>query len=147
ETAGPEQLLQGVDGILVPGGFGDRGIEGKVQTARYARERAIPYLGICLGMQLAVVEASRNLLGLEGAHSAEFDPHTPHPVIDLMPEQKEVRDKGGTMRLGRMPCVLREGTKAYEAYGQGMINERHRHRYEVNREYWDRLAEAGIVIS
>ncbi|KXG74428.1 CTP synthase [Fervidicola ferrireducens] len=142
-----EEALSDVDGILVPGGFGDRGIEGKIKAIKYAREKKIPFFGICLGMQCAVIEFARNVCGLEGAHSTEFKPSTPYPVIDLLPEQKNVKDKGGTMRLGRYPCRLVPGTKAREAYGEEMIDERHRHRYEFNNEYRDILEKFGMVIA
>ncbi len=142
-----KELLRDADGILVPGGFGDRGVEGKIAATRYARENKIPYLGICLGMQLAVVEFARNVLGLKDAHSSELNPETKHPVIDLMPEQKDIEDMGGTMRLGIYPCKIYEGTKAHEAYGDDLIYERHRHRYEFNNHYREMLTEAGLVIS
>ncbi|SHM15220.1 CTP synthase [Caldanaerovirga acetigignens] len=142
-----EEALSDVDGILVPGGFGDRGIEGKIKAIRYARENKVPFFGICLGMQCAVIEYARNVCGLEGAHSTEFKPSTPHPVIDLLPEQKDVKEKGGTMRLGRYPCRLVPGTKAREAYGEEMIDERHRHRYEFNNDYRDTLEKFGMVIA
>jgi CTP synthase len=141
------ELLDGVNGILVPGGFGDRGIEGKIEAIRYAREQKIPFLGICLGMQLASVEFARNVVGLEGAHSAEIDPNTPHPIIDLLPEQKDVEDLGGTLRLGLYPCKLTEGTKAYEAYQDEVIYERHRHRYEFNNQYRQVMEQNGFVFS
>ncbi|ACJ35085.1 CTP synthase [Anoxybacillus flavithermus] len=141
------QLLQGVNGILVPGGFGDRGIEGKIEAIRYAREQRIPFLGICLGMQLASVEFARHVVGLKGAHSAEIDPSTPHPIIDLLPEQKDIEDLGGTLRLGLYPCKLVEGTKAYDAYQDEVIYERHRHRYEFNNEYRTMMEENGFVFS
>ena len=141
------ELLKDADGILVPGGFGQRGIDGKIEAIRYARENKIPFLGICLGMQLAVVEFARNVAGLEGAHSSELDPDTPYPVIDIMPEQKEISDKGGTMRLGAYPCVLKEGTLSKAAYGADEISERHRHRFEMNNAYRDKLKEAGLVIA
>ncbi|CUA79685.1 CTP synthase [Anoxybacillus suryakundensis] len=141
------QLLQGVNGILVPGGFGDRGIEGKIEAIRYAREQRIPFLGICLGMQLASVEFARHVVGLKGAHSAEIDPNTPHPIIDLLPEQKDIEDLGGTLRLGLYPCKLVEGTKAYEAYQDEVIYERHRHRYEFNNEYRTMMEENGFIFS
>lgn len=141
------ELLAGVQGILVPGGFGDRGIEGKVTTIRYAREQGIPFFGICLGMQMAVIEFARHQAGLEGANSAEINPSTPHAVIDLLPEQKEVRDLGGTMRLGLYPCKLAQGSLAARCYDQGLIYERHRHRYEFNNEYRDLLVSAGLSIS
>lgn len=140
-----EQLAD-VDGILVPGGFGDRGIEGKIKAITYAREHKIPFLGICLGMQCAVIEFARHM-GMKNANSSEFDPQTPYPVIDLLPEQKDIEDKGGTMRLGLYPCKLVEGTKAYEGYSQNLIYERHRHRFEFNNEYRDRLKAKGMVIS
>ncbi|GAC91062.1 CTP synthetase [Anoxybacillus flavithermus NBRC 109594] len=141
------QLLQGVNGILVPGGFGDRGIEGKIEAIRYAREQRIPFLGICLGMQLASVEFARHVVGLKDAHSAEIDPSTPHPIIDLLPEQKDIEDLGGTLRLGLYPCKLVEGTKAYDAYQDEVIYERHRHRYEFNNEYRTMMEENGFVFS
>lgn len=140
-------LLKGVDGVLVPGGFGDRGIEGKIAAVRYAREQRIPLFGICLGMQVACIEGARHLLGLENANSSEIDPETPHPLIDLLPEQKEIEDLGGTMRLGLYPCKLAPGSKAQEAYGNGLIYERHRHRYEFNNEYRDALKRAGYIFS
>jgi len=135
------------DGILVPGGFGGRGIEGKIAAARIARERSIPYLGICLGMQVAVCEVARHLAGMDGANSTEFDLETPFPVIDLLPEQKEVADMGGTMRLGADPVKLHDSTRARELYGEAVIYERHRHRYEVNNMLRRRLEAAGLVIS
>ncbi|HEX2127006.1 MAG TPA: CTP synthase, partial [Thermoleophilaceae bacterium] len=140
-----EQELAACDGVLVPGGFGVRGIEGKIQAARYAREHDVPYLGICLGMQIAVAEFARNRAGMDGANSTEFDPETPYPVIDLLPEQKEVRDMGGTMRLGADPVKLHDGTRAREIYGEAVIYERHRHRYEVNNHLRKRLEHAGLV--
>lgn len=142
----PGELLKGIDGILVPGGFGDRGIEGKVEATRYARENNIPFLGICMGMQLAVVEFARNVAGLD-ANSAEFHPDTPHPVIDLLPEQKDVCNLGGTMRLGSYPCNLVPNTKSADAYNETEITERHRHRYEFNNDYRDKLRQHGLVIS
>ena len=141
------ELLAGADGILIPGGFGGRGIEGKIAAARVARERDIPYLGICLGMQIAVAEFARNVAGMEGANSTEFDLETPFPVIDLLPEQKEVADLGGTMRLGADPIKLHAGTRAREIYGEAVIYERHRHRYEVNNLLRKRLQSAGLCIS
>ncbi len=147
EKEGCEQLLQGVDAILVPGGFGDRGIEGKIATARYARENYIPYLGICLGMQCAVIEFARNVCGLNGANSVEFDPDTEYPVVHLMPDQEQVENKGGTMRLGVYPCELVEGSKAALAYGVKNIGERHRHRYEINNDFRDLLMSRGLSIS
>jgi CTP synthase len=139
--------LSGVDGILVPHGFGGRGAEGKIAAVRFAREKKIPYLGICFGMQFSVIEYARHVAGLEGANSTEVDASNPHPVIDILPEQRTVEEKGGTMRLGDWPCELVPGTKAHEAYGRDRIDERHRHRYEFNPEYRDRLTEAGLVIS
>jgi CTP synthase len=139
--------LEGLDGILVPGGFGVRGVEGKILAARYARERGLPYFGICLGMQVAVAEFARHVAGMDGANSTEFDPETPFPVIDLLPEQKEVRDMGGTMRLGADPVKLHEGTRAREIYGEAVIYERHRHRYEVNNHLRRRLEQEGLVCS
>ncbi len=147
EGAGIGDLLDGVDGILVPGGFGARGVEGKVEVIRYAREMGIPFLGICLGMQLSVVEFARNVCGFEGANSLEFDEDTPYPVIHLMESQKGVKEMGGTMRLGAYPCRLREGTSAFRAYGCFEISERHRHRYEFNNDYREILVEKGMVIS
>ncbi len=141
------ETLGQADGILVPGGFGIRGFEGKVLSARWARQKKIPYLGICLGLQVAVCEFARNVCGLDGAISTEFDPTTAHPVIDLMPEQEDVDNKGGTMRLGAYPCVLMEGTLAREAYGTAQVWERHRHRFEVNNAYREQLVEHGLVIS
>ncbi|MDD2574161.1 MAG: CTP synthase [Bacillota bacterium] len=139
--------LRYVDGVLIPGGFGDRGIDGKIHAIKYARESKIPLLGICLGMHLAVVEFARNVLGYKDAHSSEFDPDTLYPVIDLMPDQKDVKDLGGTMRLGVYPCNLLEGTKSREAYGKDKINERHRHRHEYNNKYRDALSQKGLIIS
>src|SRR5262249_23705754 len=137
----------GVDGILVRGGFGGRGWEGKIRAARLAREEAIPYLGICLGMHVAVSEFARNAAGMDGANSTEMDPETPNPVIDLLPEQKEIEDLGGTMRLGAQAVELREGTRAHDAYGEAVVHERHRHRYEVNNHLRPRLEELGLVVS
>jgi CTP synthase len=142
-----QRELEACDGILVPGGFGVRGIEGKIQAARFAREKSVPYLGICLGMQIAVAEFARHVAGMDGANSTEFDPETPYPVIDLLPEQKEVRDMGGTMRLGADPVKLHEGTRAREIYGEAVIYERHRHRYEVNNHLRKRLEHSGLVCS
>ena len=150
-------VLEHLDGIVVPGGFGDRGIEGKIQAARLARENNIPYLGICLGMQVAVIEAARNMAGLEGAMSTEFDPDTPHPVVGLITEwqdasgateeRSEASEMGGTMRLGGQDVSLVEGSLAARSYGSTAIVERHRHRYEVNNNYRDRLSAAGLVFS
>jgi CTP synthase len=142
-----DQVLSEMDGILVPGGFGIRGIEGKIRAACYAREKKVPYFGICLGMQVAVAEFARHVAGLAGANSSEFDPVTEHPVIDLMREQHDVADMGGTMRLGAYPCRVVPDTKGYTAYDAEVIYERHRHRFEVNNAYRDRLTEAGLVIS
>lgn len=143
-----EEELSHVDGIVVPGGFGDRGIDGKIEAIQYARENNIPFFGICLGMQLATVEFARNVIGLKGAHSTEINPSTAHPVIDMLPDQKDVTDIGGTLRLGAYPCKLIDGTKAKAAYqNQDMIEERHRHRYEFNNAYRERLEENGFVIS
>jgi CTP synthase len=141
------ELLESADGILIPGGFGGRGIEGKIAAARVARERRIPYLGICLGMQIAVAEFARHVAGMEGANSTEFDIETPYPVIDLLPEQKEVADLGGTMRLGADPIKLHDGSKVRESYGEAVVYERHRHRYEVNNLLRKRLQSAGLHIS
>ncbi len=140
-----DELLGGVHGVVVPGGFGSRGIEGKIEAIRWARENDVPFLGLCLGMQCATIEIARHLAGLEHAHSTEFDPDTPHPVIDLMPDQKGL-EKGGTMRLGAYRCVLRAGTTARAAYGDETVSERHRHRYEFNNAYRERLEAAGLVI-
>ncbi|MQR85671.1 CTP synthase [Bacillus megaterium] len=142
-----QDLLGDVDGILVPGGFGDRGIEGKIVATQYAREQKVPFLGICLGMQLASVEFARNVLGLEGAHSAEIAPETNYPIIDLLPEQKDVEDLGGTLRLGLYPCKLSEDTLAYKAYQDEVVYERHRHRYEFNNEYRQQMEEKGFIFS
>ena len=144
---GPAKLLHGAAGILVPGGFGDRGIEGKIAAARYARETGTPYFGICLGMQVAVVEFARHVCGYAKADSTEFDPETPDPVIYLMEDQKDVTDKGATMRLGSYPCVLREGSIARQLYGAPEISERHRHRYEFNMKYRDEMEKQGLVVS
>jgi CTP synthase len=139
--------LEQVDGVLVPGGFGSRGWEGKIRACQVARERAIPYLGICLGMHVAVSEFARHVCGLEGANSTEMDPETPYPVIDLLPEQKEIEDLGGTMRLGAQAVELGDETRAQDAYGTDVVHERHRHRYEVNNQYRQQLADAGLVVS
>ncbi|MGM0884482.1 MAG: CTP synthase [Bacillota bacterium] len=139
--------LQGVHGILVPGGFGDRGIEGKITAIRYAREQKIPFFGICLGMQVAVIEYARNVAGLDNANSSEINPSTPYPVIDLLPDQKDVEDMGGTMRLGLYPCKLASGTLAAKEYGEELVYERHRHRYEFNNEYREAIESAGLRIS
>ncbi len=143
----PYEILAEADGILIPGGFGGRGIEGKIAASGFAREQRIPYLGICLGMQVAVAEFARTVAGMEGANSTEFDIETPFPVIDLLPEQKEVADLGGTMRLGADPIKLHDGTRAREMYGEAVIYERHRHRYEVNNLLRKRLQSAGLIVS
>jgi CTP synthase len=139
--------LKGLDGILVPGGFGDRGTEGKIAAAKYARENKVPYYGLCLGLQIAVIEFARNVLKLEGANSTEFDPRPAHPVINMMEEQKKIIDKGATMRLGSYECALTPGTLAHKAYGADSVRERHRHRYEVNNAYVGQLQRAGMVVS
>ena len=141
------ELLEGVSGILVPGGFGSRGIEGKISAIRYARENKVPFLGICLGMQMAVIEFARHVCGLEGAHSSELDPRTPYPVIDLMPDQRGITAKGGTMRLGAFPCHLAEDSNAFRAYETQEIQERHRHRYEFNNDYREQLTKAGLRLA
>lgn len=140
-------FLEGVDGVVVPGGFGSRGAEGKIEAIRRARENDIPFLGLCLGLQVAVVEFARHVCGLEGANSTEMDPHTPHPVIDILPEQKDVNEKGGTMRLGAYPAVVKDGTVVHALYQSHEISERHRHRYEVNPEYHKIISEKGMVFS
>jgi CTP synthase len=148
ESGSVDEILSDVDGILVPGGFGQRGIEGKIKAIEYARVHGIPFLGICLGMQLALVEIARNVLGLKDANSAEFDPQSANCVIDLMPEQKDVQQLGGTMRLGKYPCKLTPDSKAYKLYGgSALIYERHRHRFEVNNDYRERFEQAGVVFS
>jgi CTP synthase len=139
--------LSRMDGILVPHGFGSRGAEGKITAVRFAREQGVPFFGICFGMQLAVIEFARHVAGLEGANSSEVDEKTPHPVIDFLPEQRGLEAKGGSMRLGAYPCLLRGGTRAAEAYRTLEISERHRHRYEFNPGYRDRLSQAGLVLS
>lgn len=145
--ANAAEALQGVNGILVPGGFGDRGIEGKVAAIRYAREQRIPFFGICLGMQVAVIEYARNVVGMQGANSSEINPTTPYPVIDLLPEQKDIEDMGGTMRLGLYPCKLAEGSLAAQTYDDELVYERHRHRYEFNNQYRETIEKAGLRIS
>jgi CTP synthase len=147
EQEGVDAVLDEVDGLLIPGGFGDRGSEGKIAAIRYARENRIPFFGICLGMQMAVVEFARNVCGLEGANSSEFDLQTAHPVIHLMEEQKSIDTKGGTMRLGNYPCVLQNGTLAARLYGREKISERHRHRYEFNNTYRAEFGAKGMVLS
>ena len=144
---GAENLLEGVDGVLVPGGFGERGLEGKIAAIRWARERRVPFFGICLGMQCAVIEFARNVAGLDGAHTYEHSPHSPHPVIDLMDAQRGLEQKGGTMRLGAYDCEVREGTLAHQLYGTRRIRERHRHRFEFNNDYRERLQVAGLITS
>jgi CTP synthase len=141
------EVVQAADGILVPGGFGSRGTEGKIQAARYARENKVPYLGLCLGMQLMCIEFARNVLGLEDANSTEFDRSTTHPVIDLMIEQRSITDMGGTMRLGLYPCAIQPKTKAAEVYKEKTVEERHRHRWEFNNAYKQEFEQAGMVFS
>ena len=150
ETVTPEnadELFSDVDGILVPGGFGDRGIDGKIEAIRYARTHGLPFLGLCLGMQLSIVEFARDVIGLKDAHSVELDPQTTNPVIHIMPDQIGIEDIGGTLRLGSYPCVLNKESKAYQLYGSENIEERHRHRYEVNNDYRDQLEKAGMMLS
>jgi CTP synthase len=147
ERDGAEKYLKGLGGILVPGGFGERGIEGKIQAARYARENQVPYLGLCLGMQIATIEFARNVLKLAKAHSTEFDPNTPHPVIAMLDSQTKVTKKGGTMRLGAQPCQLVVGTKTAQLYGAFVVKERHRHRYEFNNAYRERFQKADFIFS
>ncbi|MEO5958021.1 MAG: CTP synthase [Opitutaceae bacterium] len=147
EKKGGLALLKGLDGILVPGGFGDRGTEGKIAAAKYAREKKVPYYGLCLGLQIAVIEFARNVLKLQGANSTEFDPRPAHPVINMMEEQKKIIDKGATMRLGSYECALTPGTLARKAYGAESVRERHRHRYEVNNAYVAQLERAGLIVS
>ncbi|MGH7167284.1 MAG: CTP synthase, partial [Nitrospiraceae bacterium] len=147
ERRGTEPVLRDADGILIPGGFGNRGIEGKIEAIRYAREAGIPFFGLCLGMQCAVIELARRVAGLPGANSSEFDPQTPHPVIDLMADQRAVREMGGTMRLGAYPCRILEGSVAHKAYGVLEVKERHRHRYEFNNAYRQTLTAHGLVLS
>jgi len=147
EEKSAEELLEGVKGILVPGGFGNRGIEGKIEAIRYARENKVPFLGICLGMQCAIIEFARNVCKMEGANSTEFDEDTAYPVIDILPEQKDIEDKGGTMRLGLSPVKLEEGSKVYSSYQEEVIYERHRHRYEMNNQYRKELEDAGLKFS
>ena len=147
ETEDPAKHLHDVAGVLVPGGFGERGIEGKIRAAAYARKHNLPYLGLCLGMQIATIEFARNVLGLEGANSTEFDLKSPHPVIDLLPEQKKVKGKGATMRLGTWPMLIKEGTRSHQLYGVDEIRERHRHRYEFNQAYRAQMEAAGFIIA
>jgi len=141
------EILRDVSGLLIPGGFGNRGIEGKINAVRYARENSIPFFGICLGLQCAVIDFARNVCGLEQANSTEFDEKSPHPVIDLMEDQKRIKAKGGTMRLGAQPCIIKKGTKAFKTYGTERIQERHRHRLEVNDNYQDLLEQNGMIMS
>jgi CTP synthase len=147
ERDGPESHLKNLNGILVPGGFGDRGTEGKVLASKYSRENNLPYFGLCLGMQIAVIDFARNVLGLEKANSEEFDPQTPDPVIHIMDDQKTVEDKGATMRLGACPCSLKKGSFAYTAYEKEEVSERHRHRFEFNNSYREQMEEKGLIIS
>ena len=147
EKHGPEPLLKDLAGILVPGGFGERGIEGKIRAVQYAREQRVPYLGLCLGMQVACIEFARHVLGLAEAHSTEFEPDTPHPVIALLDEQRQITRKGGTMRLGAQPCQLKVGSRAAHLYGAFLVHERHRHRYEFNNAYREAFEQAGMVFS
>jgi CTP synthase len=147
EKDGAERHLHGLGGVLVPGGFGERGIEGKIKAARFARENKVPYLGLCLGMQIGTIEFARNVLKLDKAHSTEFNPDTPHPVIALLDAQRKVTKKGGTMRLGAQPCQLTLGTRAAQLYGSFVVNERHRHRYEFNNSYREKFEKAGYVFS
>lgn len=142
-----DEEFAGCKGILVPGGFGDRGVEGKIKAIQYAREHKIPFLGLCLGMQCAVIEFARHVCGMTDAHSTEFNSETDHPVIDLMASQVDVDKKGGTMRLGAYPCKVQKDTKTYAAYGSEEISERHRHRYEFNNDFRQQLSEAGMVIA
>jgi CTP synthase len=147
ETKGAEAMLADCDAVLVPGGFGVRGTEGKIQAVQYAREKKVPFFGICLGLQMAVIEYARHVLGLTGANSIEFDEKTPDPVVSLMESQVNVTDKGGTMRLGAYACTLKPGSLAARLYGAEKVSERHRHRFEVNNAYRERLANAGLVFS
>jgi CTP synthase len=147
ETSDPAGLLGDVAGILVPGGFGDRGVEGKIRATQFAREQKVPFLGLCLGMQVATIEFARNVVGLTQANSTEFDPQSPEPVICLLPGQRDVTEKGASMRLGNWPTLLREDTKAFQLYGKSEIRERHRHRYEFNMAYRERMEAQGFVIA
>ena len=142
-----EEVFKGMDGIVVPGGFGNRGIEGKIRAVQHARENKVPYLGLCLGMQCAVMEFARNVVGLEGATSSEFHEDAKFPVIDLMPDQVDISEKGGTMRLGLYPCKLVDGTKAQAVYDANLIYERHRHRWEFNNKYRTEMVNAGLILS
>ena len=147
DDANLNEILGDMDGILVPGGFGSRGIEGKILAANYARTHDIPYLGICLGMQIAIIEFARNVLNMQGANSAEINPETPFPLIDILPEKKNISNLGGTLRLGQYPCILNEKSKSYQLYGEKEIFERHRHRYEVNNDYRDSLLQGGMIFA
>jgi CTP synthase len=147
EHADVDAILDGFDGIVVPGGFGERGLEGKILAARYAREHNVPYLGLCLGLQMMVIEFARNVMGWEDAHTSEVAPETSHPVISLLSEQEGVEDLGGTMRLGGYPCRLRPGTRAARAYGVELVSERHRHRYEFNNAYREQMESCGLIAS
>jgi CTP synthase len=147
EKKGPQSILKGVDGILIPGGFGGRGVEGKITSIKYARENRIPFFGICLGMQVAIIEIARDLCGMKHANSSEFDPESPNPVVHIMEAQRSVNAKGGTMRLGAYPCSVKKGTKAYSVYGATEISERHRHRFEVNNMFRPELEKAGVEFS
>ena len=147
DGANLDEILGDMDGILVPGGFGSRGIEGKILAANYARTHDIPYLGICLGMQIAIIEFARNVLKMQGANSAEINPETPFPLIDILPEKKNISNLGGTLRLGQYPCILNEKSKSYQLYGEKEIFERHRHRYEVNNDYRDSLLQGGMIFA
>ena len=147
EKKGPQAILKGVDGILIPGGFGGRGVEGKITSIKYARENKIPFFGICLGMQVAIIEIARDLCGMKHANSSEFDPESPNPVVHIMEAQRSVNAKGGTMRLGAYPCAVKKGTKAYAVYGMAEISERHRHRFEVNNMFRPELEKAGVEFS
>ena len=147
ERSSPEEPLSKIDGMIVPGGFGSRGVEGKIKAIEFARTHHIPYLGLCFGMQLAVVEFARNVCGLQGANSTEIDPRTPYPVVDILPEQREIDELGGTMRLGSFPAVLKEGTLVRQIYGKELVHERHRHRYEINPEYVPLLIKRGLTVS
>ena len=142
-----DTVMQGVQGVLVPGGFGERGVEGKLHVVRWAREQQVPFLGICLGLQVAVIEFARNVLQLRGAHSAEVMPRAKYPVIHLMPEQRKIRDKGATMRLGAYPCLVKRDTNGWRSYRRARVSERHRHRYEFNNEYREQLEKAGMIVS
>jgi CTP synthase len=147
EKEGPEKYLSDVCGLLIPGGFGERGIEGKLTAIQYARENLVPFFGICLGLQCAVIEFARHICNLKDANSLEFDPNTPHPVIHIMESQKNIKEMGGTMRLGAYACILKDNTRAARAYKTNYISERHRHRYEVNNDYRRILQENGMTLS